>query len=193
MGKRRITPPARQARQAGEVGLRPVRDCLAGGRYLPSRGVDGRRTGDRMPRPEQGCLAVPEPLLSLRSGPRSAEAVGRSRAGIVAAGLLAVAAAWLAWPRELAAQRASRPGVDQGGLWVSDSALPDGRRLLLVVDPVTRHTAVYHVDADRGTLTLRSTRDISWDLMVEDFNAQDPKPAALRNLLNGVPAPTTDR
>jgi len=111
----------------------------------------------------------------------------------VAAGLLLVATVWLAWPEPLAAQRAGRPGADQGGLWVSDSVLPDGRRLLMVVDQANRHAAVYHVDADRGTLTLRSTRDISWDLMVEDFNAQDPKPAALRNLLNGVPAPTPER
>lgn len=104
-----------------------------------------------------------------------------------------MATAWLAWPEPLAAQRAGRPGGDQGQLWVSDSVLPDGRRLLLVVDQANRHTAIYHVDADRGTLTLRSTRDISWDLMVEDFNAQEPKPAALRNLLNGVPAPTPER
>lgn len=96
---------------------------------------------------------------------------------------VAVLAAWLLSAGELAAQRTVRAGADWAGLWASDSQLPDGRRLLLVVDPATRHAAVYHVDADRGTLTLRSARDISWDLMVEDFNAQEPKPAALRNLL----------
>jgi len=116
-----------------------------------------------------------------------------SRGGVIGLGVLAVAAAWLAFPPHLAAQKSVRPNADQGGLWVSDSALPDGRRLLLVVDPTTRHTAVYHVDSERGTLTLRSTRDISWDLMVEDFNAQDPKPAALRNLLNGVPTAAPER
>ena len=96
---------------------------------------------------------------------------------------VAVLAAWLFSGGELAAQRTVRSGAEWAGLWASDSQLPDGRRLLLVVDPATRHAAVYHVDADRGTLTLRSARDISWDLMVEDFNAQEPKPAALRNLL----------
>lgn len=115
------------------------------------------------------------------------------RAGLIVAGLLAVAAAWIACPPELSAQKAVRAGADQGGLWISDSALSDGRRLLLVVDPATRHTAVYHVDSERGTLTLRSTRDVSWDLMVEDFNAQDPKPGALRNLLHGVPTPVPER
>ena len=107
---------------------------------------------------------------------------------------MAVMAAWLMPSGELAAQRTGRTGVDSAGLWASDSALPDGRRLLLVVDPASRHAAVYHVDADRGTLTLRSARDISWDLMVEDFNGQEPTPAALRNLLQtGHAAPPAER
>jgi len=70
-----------------------------------------------------------------------------------------------------------------GPLWVSESPLEDGRRLLIVVDAATRHAAVYHVDAATGSLTLRSTRDLSWDLRLDDFNAQEPKPAALRRLL----------
>ena len=101
----------------------------------------------------------------------------------------AVLVAWLVTGGELSAQRTVRAGGEWAGLWASDSVMPDGRRLLLIVDPATRHAAVYHVDADRGTLTLRSARDISWDLMVEDFNAQEPTPAALRNLLQtGKPA-----
>ncbi|MFM7243825.1 MAG: hypothetical protein ACKO40_06565 [Planctomycetaceae bacterium] len=107
---------------------------------------------------------------------------------------VAAVAAWLVPTGELVAQRTGRQGGDSAGLWASDSGLPDGRRLLLVVDPATRHAAVYHVDPDRGTLTLRSARDISWDLMVEDFNAQEPKPAALRNLLQtGNVAPAAER
>jgi len=107
---------------------------------------------------------------------------------------VAVLAAWLFSGGELAAQRTVRVGGEWAGLWASESALPDGRRLLLVVDPATRHAAVYHVDADRGTLTLRSARDISWDLMVEDFNGQEPKPAALRNLLQtGNVTPSAER
>lgn len=83
---------------------------------------------------------------------------------------------------------AERPGTPGGGpLWISDSPLEDGRRLLLVVDQSTRHVAVYHVDGAAGTLALRSTRDINWDLMVGDFNAQEPRPAALQKMLQ-VPA-----
>lgn len=89
---------------------------------------------------------------------------------------------------DLAAERIARPMTDGTGLWISDSPLEDGRRLLIVVDPGTRHTAIYHVDPATGSLVLRSTRDIAWDLMVGDFNAQDPKPAALRRLLQTAPA-----
>ncbi len=43
--------------------------------------------------------------------------------------------------------------------------------------------AVYHVDGPTGSLVLKSTRNITWDLMVGDFNAQEPKPASLRKML----------
>jgi NADH dehydrogenase FAD-containing subunit len=59
--------------------------------------------------------------------------------------------------------------------------------LLLVVDPHLKNAAVYHVDAAAGTLTLKSTRDISYDLLVGDFNAQAPKPADLKKMLEASP------
>jgi hypothetical protein len=79
---------------------------------------------------------------------------------------------------------AQRPQAQPSGhLWMSDSPLDDGRRLLIVIDPATRHAAVYHVDAASGSITLKSSRDISWDLTLGEFNAQDPKPTALKKLL----------
>ena len=60
----------------------------------------------------------------------------------------------------------------------------------MVIDEVGRHAALYHVDAAAGTLTLKSTRDISWDLSVGDFNAQDPRPAAIQRMLQLPPAQT---
>ena len=41
--------------------------------------------------------------------------------------------------------------------------------------------------ASGGTLTLKSTRDITWDLMVGDFNSQEPKPSALKKMLEMAP------
>jgi hypothetical protein len=59
----------------------------------------------------------------------------------------------------------------------------DPQQLLVAVDRDTRHAAVYHVDATNGTLTLRSTRNLSWDLLVDDFNGREPSPTALKNML----------
>jgi hypothetical protein len=111
--------------------------------------------------------------------------------------VLAAAPFWLAvtfiavavagWQRtDLAAQRPAASG--HGPLWISESPLDEGRRLLLVVDEEGRHAAVYHVDAAAGTLTLKSCRDLSWDLTLDDFNAQEPKPETLRNMLQLPPA-----
>jgi hypothetical protein len=88
----------------------------------------------------------------------------------------------------LAAQRAGRPlpggpNDQQGSLWIQATPLDDGRQMLLVVDQQNRALAIYHVDPSSGTLTLKSTRDVRWDLMVEEFNAQEPKPAALKKML----------
>lgn len=99
----------------------------------------------------------------------------------------AIAIGFLAATR-LEAQRPGRPATEAGTLWISESPLDDGRRMLTVVDGASRHVAVYHVDAASGSLVLRSTRDISWDLLVDDFNAQEPRPAALRRMLQAGPA-----
>jgi hypothetical protein len=114
-----------------------------------------------------------------------------TRRGLIVAGCLggAVVAAAILGNGGLAAQRAGRslPPVgtnDQTGpLWTLATPLDDGRQMLLVVDQQNRAMAIYHVDPANGTLTLKSTRDIRWDLMVEDFNGQEPRPAALKKML----------
>jgi hypothetical protein len=68
-------------------------------------------------------------------------------------------------------------------LWVSMTPMDAARQMLVVVDQHRRSVAVYHLDTATGVLTLRSTRSIDCDLAVEDFNAADPKPAALRKML----------
>ena len=98
--------------------------------------------------------------------------------------LAVVAAGWQT--TDLVAQRPTAPGP--GPLWISESPLDEGRRLLLVVDQEARHAAVYHVDAVAGTLTLKSCRNLHWDLTLDDFNAQEPKPDSLRNMLQLPPA-----
>ena len=87
-----------------------------------------------------------------------------------------------------AAQRAARAPAaastgHPGALWAATTPLDDGRQMLLVVDQEQRALAVYHLDPATGTVSLKSSRDISWDLIVGDFNAQEPRPASLRKML----------
>lgn len=84
------------------------------------------------------------------------------------------------------AQRPGQPAAmatPAGQLWIQATPIDDRQQLVLVLDPQLRSAAVYHLDHQAGTLALKSTRNITWDLLVGDFNAQEPKPAALRRLL----------
>jgi len=82
---------------------------------------------------------------------------------------------------------AGLPAASGSTLWISATPLDDAHQLLIVIDPQLRNAAIYHVDGPGGTLTLKSTRDITWDLMVGDFNAQEPKPSALKKMLEMAP------
>lgn len=118
--------------------------------------------------------------------PRPWDSIAASR-GLAAVAMIAAVWFWFAG-RETVAQRPALPeATSPGGLWISASPLDESRRLLLVIDPHLKNAAVYHVDAAAGTLTLKSTRDISYDLMVGDFNAQAPKPADLKKMLELAP------
>lgn len=82
--------------------------------------------------------------------------------------------------------RASAPATDQApgsGLWISAVPLEDGRQLLMVVDPAVRTAAVYHVEATTGVIALKSTRNLTWDLLVGEFNTGEPRPAAVRRMV----------
>lgn len=73
-------------------------------------------------------------------------------------------------------------------LWMSQRT-NDPQQVLVAIDRETRHAAVYHIDATNGTMTLRSTRNLAWDLLVDDFNGREPSPDALKNMLEtGTPA-----
>lgn len=78
----------------------------------------------------------------------------------------------------------------QSPLWISLSPLTEDRQLMVVIDPATRSAAIYHLDAAAGTLSLKSTRDLRWDLMIGEFNVQEPSPATLKRMLE---APVTGR
>jgi hypothetical protein len=86
------------------------------------------------------------------------------------------------------------PGRDPGGLSHVTEAGASGlitltspagenRQLLTVIDPRTRAVSVYHVDALTGTLSLKSVRNIHWDLQMVEFNGVSPLPREIRSML----------
>jgi hypothetical protein len=117
------------------------------------------------------------------TGWRADRATGRWSWGVLVVGL-ALGAGGLA-----IAQRPGRPQAppaDQtpgSGLWISAAPLEDGRQLLMVVDPAVRTAAVYHVEATTGAIALKSTRNLTWDLLVGEFNTGEPRPAAVRRMV----------
>jgi hypothetical protein len=87
----------------------------------------------------------------------------------------------------VAGQGRAGPATGEG-LWVQ--AIPQGDHItLLIADPSARSIAVYQVDPASGSLTLRSSRDLTWDLLLGDFNAQEPTPSVIRGMLERASPP----
>ncbi len=59
----------------------------------------------------------------------------------------------------------------------------EGRQHVVLVDPKSRVMSVYHVDATTGAITLKSVRNVHWDLLMEEFNGGHPSPREIRSLL----------
>jgi hypothetical protein len=60
----------------------------------------------------------------------------------------------------------------------------NARQQIAVIDPVKREMAVYHIDLPTGVITLKSARNISGDLQIDDFNGVNPLPRDIRAQLN---------
>ena len=60
----------------------------------------------------------------------------------------------------------------------------EGRQQITVVDPRQRSLAVYHVDRATGAVSLKSVRNLQYDLLIEEFNTGPgtPSPREIRSL-----------
>jgi hypothetical protein len=56
----------------------------------------------------------------------------------------------------------------------------NARQQVTVIDPVKRVICVYHIDLPTGGITLKSVRNISGDLQIDDFNGASPLPREVR-------------
>jgi hypothetical protein len=62
--------------------------------------------------------------------------------------------------------------------------IDDHRLQLTVIDPATKVVSVYHVTKDSGEITLKSVRNIRWDLQLEEFNSASPRPQEIKRALD---------
>jgi hypothetical protein len=68
-------------------------------------------------------------------------------------------------------------------LIVVPTPLGDKTQMLTVVDPRQRVLSVYHIDLNTGKITLKSVRNIQWDLQMTYLNNENPLPQEIRSLL----------
>lgn len=69
----------------------------------------------------------------------------------------------------------------QGGITCQILPNPQGHYTAFVFDSVRGVLAVYMVDQGTGQINLKSVRQVSWDLRLEEFNTNKPLPSDLRD------------
>jgi hypothetical protein len=83
------------------------------------------------------------------------------------------------------AQRPALPVATSGNGELIALSVPveEHRQQVIVIDPVKRVMSVYHIDTSSGEISLKSVRNIGWDLQMDGFNATSPLPLEIRSML----------
>ncbi len=79
--------------------------------------------------------------------------------------------------------RPAPPAVASSELIVVPTNVGDRSQMLSIVDPRQRVISVYHVDVATGKITLKSVRNITWDLQINDMNTDNPLPQQIRSMM----------
>ena len=69
----------------------------------------------------------------------------------------------------------------QSGITCQILPNPQGHYTAFVFDSVRGVLAVYLVDSGTGQINLKSVRQVSWDLRMEEFNTNQPSPSDIRD------------
>jgi hypothetical protein len=111
-------------------------------------------------------------------------AVGLMSVAFVAFVLVVVFAPYSWGQTQFPATPAVKPLVLSEGLMALSSDTADGRQQVTVIESKKRVMSVYHIDHKSGVITLKSVRDISADLMMDEFNTDSPFPREIRAILS---------
>ena len=70
------------------------------------------------------------------------------------------------------------------GVIAFNTPLGETRQQLTIIDPVRKTLCIYHVETGTGTVTLKSVRNIKWDLHLLEFNGTSPRPQDIRSMVS---------
>ena len=94
--------------------------------------------------------------------------------------IMIVVVGWVSlWSQTSGAPSGNMPKITER-LEVISLMLLSGVQQIVVVDSQNRSMGIYHIDPAQGKLVLRSVRNLTWDLSMEQFNGQAPLPSDLR-------------
>jgi hypothetical protein len=84
------------------------------------------------------------------------------------------------------AQRPGLPATTSGGGELISFSVPieDHRQQVTLIDTAKRVMSVYHIDTSSGEISLKSVRNVFWDLQMVEFNGTSPLPREIRSLLD---------
>lgn len=112
----------------------------------------------------------------------------RTTAVVLLAGFLGMGIVnWYHAPGGVQAQQvpaAVKPLMLADGLMALSSDTADGFQQIAVIDSKTRVMSVYHVEHKSGSIALKSVRNLSADLEMDEFNTEQPLPRDIRAILN---------
>jgi hypothetical protein len=102
---------------------------------------------------------------------------------LLGAGVVAATAAGRSAIDEARAQSPAMGYQGGGELITHHIAADEHRQQLTVIDPRTRVACVYHIDRDTGEISLKSVRNLHFDLQLTEFNSTSPRPREIRAML----------
>jgi hypothetical protein len=76
------------------------------------------------------------------------------------------------------------PAANRGELVAVSATIGDKAQQVAVIDPRQRVMSVYQIEFATGAVTLKSVRNITWDLQLSQFNGVSPLPNEIRALLD---------
>ncbi|UUO08431.1 hypothetical protein M4951_08960 [Blastopirellula sp. J2-11] len=93
---------------------------------------------------------------------------------------LVIAVAWLETPPAPAHAQAPYAASPSGSLISHSTNTALGMQQVVLIDPQTRVMGVYHVDGTTGKISLKSVRNLHWDLLLEAHNSTNPSPSEIK-------------